>query len=133
MPSNCYVFELLLLLKSDMSLLPKFVFTNMLVYFKNIQEIVLKREETMKELSWWLDLGTSEAWKKKNNHSRCLNNLKPFNWYFINTSTKYLDSINFLICCFYKYSFSEFPFQNKWRASKTSFTQFYELYILKFS
>ena len=52
MPSNCYVFELLLLLKSDMSLLSKFVFTNMLVYFKNIQEIVLKREETMKELSW---------------------------------------------------------------------------------
>ena len=58
-------FEMLLLLQSDMSLLPKIIFTNMLVCFKNTQEIVLKREETMKELTWWLDLGTSEAWEKK--------------------------------------------------------------------
>ena len=58
-------FEMLLLLQSDMSLLPKIIFTNMLVCFKNTQEIVLKREETMKELTWWLDLGTSEAWGKK--------------------------------------------------------------------
>lgn len=45
-------FEMLLLLQSDMSLLPKIIFTNMLVCFKNTQEIVLKREETMKELTW---------------------------------------------------------------------------------